>query len=163
MTNKHATHIFFFTHSARPLEFPALLPASILSEALTPDQTLGQRDPTCPGEIKTLISFHACAPSSNTIVPPLLLHLSSHSHQPPRPMLGDLSLYSSPRSAPGAVISRRKHNVECQLPLSSLARPRILRIPHRPKTTGSAGEVNHLRHEHERVGIVGSDPAARSL
>lgn len=148
-----------------PLEFPTRLPASILSEAPTPDQTLGQRDPLVLGRSKPFISWlHPPPPHTHTRIrthpylnpslPPLVLHLSPHFHWPPRPLLGLPSLSTCSLSAPRAVISRRKHNVECQLPLSSLARRCILRIPYRPTTTRSAGEVNHWRHKHERVGIV---------
>lgn len=66
------SHHLFFLHYVWPLEFPVQLPGSILSEAPTQDQTLHWRDPTCPGEIKNLISFHGplLHPSTPLLSPP---------------------------------------------------------------------------------------------
>lgn len=133
----------FFLHYVWPLEFPAQLPGSILSEAPTQDQTLHRRDPTCPGEIKNLISFHGpLLPPPGPLLP--LLHLSS---LPPAWAL--LVFFSFSARVPWVIISSHKYNVECQLPLSSLTRPHSANSICRT-TTRSAGEiptswVNHSR------------------
>lgn len=104
-----------------------------------PDLSRGDQKPH-------FISWPSATPPHHPHPAPLLplLHLSS---LPPAWAL--LVFFSFSARAPWVIISSRKYNVECQLPLSSLTRPHSANSIC-PTTTRSAGEiptswVNHGR------------------